>query len=286
MHRQTPLTAGFVGYSGGGSRTLIDTVDDGQLMQEMKGTMMYGEGRQKVEAPQNYGFTSVVRKATKGADGQIEDCAEGYMSYAGGNRTHSFCAVMDDRRYRPLKMKEGENAQYDDLGQMTLIRRTGTYVLSLDGPDDSQQQGQSGGTPTPHDGSGSSQQTVARFASLRHVNKQKQQRPPRSPAAQPAGGAQQQQNTQQQDYKHEGDSVNTEVRCSKNRIEFYAGSKVVGYYDVQADTWFFTGKVITQQVTDHFETVGKTYLGLDNPGEKGPLVSTVTAPAKQTFAKV
>ena len=163
MHRQTPSTAAFVGYSSGGARALIDSIDDSKMMQQMKGSMM-GEGRDGVESPQNYGFSSVVRGATKGSDGAIQDCAEGFMSYFGGNRSSNFCAVMDDRRYRPMGLKEGENAQYDDLGQMTLLRRAGLFLLSLDGPDDSQQQS-SGAARHRGSGDGSSSssgQTVER----------------------------------------------------------------------------------------------------------------------------
>jgi phage gp45-like len=236
MHRQTPLSAGFVGYTGGGSRTLIDTVDDGKMMQEMKGTMMHGEARDSVESPQNYGFSSVVRPATKDENGMIKDGAEGFMSYAGGNRSFAFCAVMDDRRYRPMGLKPGENSQYDDLGQMTLLRRTGVYLLTNDNPEDNQQQGgaSSAGASTRDSGGGSQQ--VQRFVSLRHVEKQKQQRPGQAQGgAQSGGGA--------QDYKHEGESINLEVRVSKTRIEFRSGDNVVGYYDKGSSTWVLIGTV-------------------------------------------
>ena len=49
MHRQTPLTAGYVGYTGGGARTLIDTIDDSKMMQQMKGAIM-GESRVKASS--------------------------------------------------------------------------------------------------------------------------------------------------------------------------------------------------------------------------------------------
>ena len=257
MHRQTPLTAGFVGYSSGGSRTLIDTIDDDKLMQQMKGSMMHGEARDKVECPQNYGFSSVVRPATKGKDGKIEDCAEGFMSYFGGNRTSNFCAVMDDRRYRPMGLKPGENAQYDDVGQMTLMRRTGLYLLTNDNPEDNQQSqsGSSGATPTPH--ADSAQQNPERFVSVRHVEKKKQERPKRG-GNQQGGGSQTGGGAgagtladsgggtggqSAKDYKHEGESVNNEMRVSKKRIEFRSGDTVVGYYDKQSATWCFIGKV-------------------------------------------
>ena len=255
MHRQTPLTAGFMGYTSGGARTIIDEIDDSTLMQQMKGGIMHGESREAVESPQNYGFSSVVRKATKDAMGKVKDAAEGYMSYFGGSRGANFCSVMDDRRFRPMHMKEGENAQYDDLMQMTLMRRTGLYMLSLDGPDDSQSSSSGGGAQGKDGSSGGGGQNVERMASLRHVNKQKQERPSRGgtqmnaqgrlvdefglEAGQYASGSDQ----QSKDHKHEGDSVNHEVRVTKGRIEFRSGDSVVGYYDGQSKKWSFTGEM-------------------------------------------
>jgi hypothetical protein len=249
MHRQTPLTAGFVGYTSGGARALIDTIDDSKMMQQMKGSMM-GEAREKVESPQNYGFSSVVRPATKGSDGQIQDCAEGFMSYFGGNRSSNFCAVMDDRRYRPMGLKPGENAQYDDIAQMTLLRRTGVYLLSNDNPEDNQSQ--SGAAPGQHAASGGSGQSTQRMVSLRHVEKKKQDRPKRGGGGQSgssgggssssapgalasSGGASSGQSAQ--NYKHEGETVNNEVRVTKAKVEVYTGDKVVATYDKQANTW-------------------------------------------------
>jgi hypothetical protein len=109
MHRITGSGSGFRAYSGGGARALISAVDDGSLMQTMNGLGMKGEafsGSKKggkfkgPESPQNYGFTSVVADAMKGKDGQIQQCAEGFMSFLGGNRNLPVCAMMDDRRHR------------------------------------------------------------------------------------------------------------------------------------------------------------------------------------------
>jgi hypothetical protein len=261
MHRQTPLTAGFVGYTSGGARALIDTIDDDKMMQQMKGSMI-GEGREGVESPQNYGFSSVVRPATKGKDGQIEDCAEGFMSYFGGNRTSNFCAVMDDRRYRPMGLKPGENTQYDDLGQKTLIRRTGVYILSNDNEEENQQGGGGGSgggsAGTLADSGGSSGSNPERFVSIRHVELDKQERPKRGGGQGGQGGGSSgggasaaaldtgtsgSGGQSKQDFKHEGKSVNLEVRVSKKRIEFRSGEDVVGYYDKQAKRWVFIGEV-------------------------------------------
>ena len=279
MHRETPLTAGFVGYTSGGARTLVDTIDDSKMMQQMKGGIM-GGGREQVESPQNYGFSSVVRPGTKGQDGQITDGAEGYMSYFGGSRTSNFCAVMDDRRYRPMGMKPGENAQYDDLGQMTLLRRTGLYLLSNDNQEDNQQGGGGGssgggGGASARDGSsgggdsGGGQQTE-RFVSIRHVEKKKQDRPKRGGGGDGGGGGggdgggagastradassgSGQSGGQQQDFKHEGESVNLEMRVSKKRIEFRSGDDVVGYYEKESKKWVFIGELhLGSEDADH-----------------------------------
>jgi len=268
MHRVTPLNAAYIGYTGGGARATVDNVDDGTMMQEMKGNFMKGESRQKIEAPQNYGFTSVVLPAKKGKDGQIEESAEAFMSFMGGNRSFPVASVMDDRRHRPMGLKPGENAQYDDIGQMTLMRRNGLFLLSLDSEDESQSQSGGGASPTQQaEGSSGSGQgkKVERMVSLRHVEKKKQERDKSGARPESGGGApkqltaeemaaeqEQEKKTKEErgKHKHEGESVNTEIRCTKNRIEFRAGEKVVGYYDVAKDEWFFTAKVIHNKGTE------------------------------------
>jgi phage gp45-like len=249
MHRATPVNTSFRSYSSGGARSVVDKVDDSTLMQEMAGNFMKGETRDKVESPQNYGFSSVVQAAKKGADGQIAESAEAFIQFVGGNRSFPVCGIMDDRRFRPMGLKPGENSQYDDLGQMTLLRRTGLYLLSLDSEDESQQQSGQGKAGD----SGGQSKTVERMVSLRHVEKKKQERQ----KSQEQGGAeaqamgaeawaakQEQIKQSHSDFKHEGETVNTEIRCTKNRIEFRAGDKVVGYFDVKDSKWYFEADTI------------------------------------------
>ena len=134
MHRHTGANTLHRAYSSGGSRTLIEEADDKTLMQGMKGTAMKGEARKDVESPQNYGFTSVVADAKKGKDGQIEQSAEGFMSYMGGNRSFPVCAVMDDRRHRLKNL--GEDAAKGSValhglkewGQQFLNTDTGMFM--------------------------------------------------------------------------------------------------------------------------------------------------------------
>jgi phage gp45-like len=257
MHRASPLNSSFRGYVSGGSRATIDKSDDDKMMQETSGNFMKGESRDKVEAPQNYGFTSVNLPAKKGQNGEIEESAEAFIGFQGGNRSFPVAYVIDDRRHRPMGLKAGENAQYDDIGQMTLMRRNGLFLLTLDSEDDSQQSGgASAGTQATGGAAGGQGKKVERMVSLRHVEKKKQERKKQQqgggadagqqalgPSVEPMA-TQGQQGSQSKEHKHEGETVNTEVRCTKNRIEFRTGDKVVGYYDVKEDKWFFTGKDI------------------------------------------
>jgi phage gp45-like len=233
-------------------RFTLNQGNDNPMMQELHFDGMFGDGRDKVERMQNYGFSStpLPRDQQEGGsqgggdsgDSVKGPAAEGLCMFMGGQRNHPVCIGIDDRRHRPMGLQPGENAQYDDIGQMTLLRRTFTAILSLDSKD--------------KDG-----KNVERFVSLRHVNKPKQERPKIGTGSKSGGGggngggtvatlaAAKSPTKDQSKYKHEGESVNTEVRCTKGRIEFRAGDKVVGYYDVGADTWFFTGKLIHNKAT-------------------------------------
>lgn len=130
MHRATPVNTSFRSYVAGGARCLIDKADDTQEMQECTASFMKAEVRKEIESPQNYGFTSYVVKAKKDKDGQIEDCAEGFVQFMGGNRTFPVVEVMDDRRYRLRNFKEGESALYDDQQQKVHIQRDRVYTRS------------------------------------------------------------------------------------------------------------------------------------------------------------
>ena len=155
-----------MGYTSGGSRTLIDEIDDSTMMQQMKGTILHGEAREKVEAPQNYGFTSVVMPATKGQNGAIEECAEGFMSFHGGSRSASFCGVMDDRRYRLKELVQGNVAMFDHLQHQLHFNDDGMFMTGRtdkkmkfqlgDPPQDDQQQSGKAGPATQADSSSSS----------------------------------------------------------------------------------------------------------------------------------
>ena len=239
----------------GAMRFTLNKGMDQLMMQELHLDGMNSDGRDKVERVQNYGFSSTPLPrdeqqggGEQGGGGQIGDAvgkilgeaAEGICMFIGGQRNHPVCIGVDDRRHRPMGLMPGENAQYDDIGQMTLLRRAFTAILSLDSKD------------------AKTGKTVERFVSLRHVNKPKQPRP-KSSGDKPkssgddggtvdtrvadggsgggSGGGAQSKTKQTQDFKHEGESVNTEVRSTAKTIEFRSGDKIVGVYDKGSDTW-------------------------------------------------
>jgi hypothetical protein len=201
-----------------------------------------------------------------GGGNMMAKAAEGIAVFLGGQRNHPVVLAVDDRRHRPMGMKPGESFQYDHQGQGTLIRAAATFIMSLDDEGD----GNAPGGKMLRDAEGRAtgkSEKKERFVSLRHVVKKKQDRekggtPEKNLQTWIDAGwdynkasvderAEKASAPNHEDYKHEGDSVNTEVRCSKNRIEFRAGDKVVGYYDVKEDKWFFTGKTIHNKASEN-----------------------------------
>lgn len=122
MQRATPLDSSFRAYVSGGARGCTHEADDTKKMQEVKINFMKNETRDKVERPQNYGFTSYFRKAEV-KNGQIEKCAEHFTQFMGGNRSFPVCEAVDDRRYRMFNTEEGEVTIYDDQQQSVKLKR-------------------------------------------------------------------------------------------------------------------------------------------------------------------
>ncbi|MBR1025607.1 phage baseplate assembly protein [Bradyrhizobium liaoningense] len=230
------------------ARITINKADPSRMMQEIAADFMFGgekgDNRERIEQAQNYGFTATPLPRDEQQQSGVQDgkasaikgeAAEAVVAFMGGHRNHPVILALDDRRHRPRGLKPGENAQHDDIGQMTLLRRMGTFLLSLDSKDEKGND-------------------VERMASLRHVEKQKQPRPKshaqvnqqRARDRLPPLTLEQfdaQQAQEAENFKHEGESVNTEIRCTKGRIEFRVGGDVVGYYDKQNKRWSFTGEM-------------------------------------------
>jgi hypothetical protein len=71
---------------------------------------MVNEMRKAIEAPQNYGFTSVAADAIKNELGKIMSCAETFINFMGGNRSFPVMGNMDDRRHRLFGLQKGDVA--------------------------------------------------------------------------------------------------------------------------------------------------------------------------------
>ena len=273
-------------------RMTLDKAIDNPMMQEMDFGGMFGDARKLVERVQAFGFSSVplppkgggqgggqgggagksllkshlpeiaLRSSSEGgggadaAGGGGGEQAEGIALFLGGQRNHPTVIAIDDRRHRPMGLKPGENAQYDDAQQMTLMRRNGLYLLSNDN----------------EDGEG---KKADRMVSLRHVEKKKQKR---GQVGQ-QGSRPQGQQAQGEDFKHEGDTVNTELRVTKNKIEFRNGENVKAEHNKDSDKWDFKGKehhvtsseshtVSTKQVTIGNQNVninGSSHVAITGP---------------------
>jgi phage gp45-like len=240
----------------GSARATIREFDDDHLMQQVKSADVYhSETPTDFERFQPVGMTAFPikqqddpnqKKPQQASSSETGDwnhdqptgpAAEAVMLYLNGHRSHPV-AFVDDRRVRPYNMSEGEGAHYapDGSEQMVLFKENGTYIVGLDG--------KSVKDPKAN---------KTRMVSLRHVNKKmqthkidKQQSGQSSSGGSPSAqqldassGSSSGSSQQQEKYKHEGDSVNTEVRSSVNKIEFYApGDKLVGVYDKSAKRWF------------------------------------------------
>lgn len=215
------------------SRASIRDFDDKHLMQEItKADVLHSETPSNFERFQMVGLTSVPlkqkeekqsEKKTKNASEEGDwnhnqpkgESAEAIMLYANGHRSHPI-ALVDDRRVRPYAMKPGETALYaaSGTGQMVFHNNNGSYLIAVNNP------------PEQSD----SNEETERFASLRHVVKAKQSREIK-------------EDQEVSEHKHEGETVNMEIRATSSRIEFRAGDEVVGYYDKGAKTWVLKGIV-------------------------------------------
>ncbi|MCA1419497.1 phage baseplate assembly protein [Bradyrhizobium sp. BRP23] len=231
-------------------RATVNNVADKHMMQETSIDGFHSHKRKNIEAPQNYGFSSVVmpRDGKQGQGGGYAnddiggEAAEAIMLSAGG-MSHYIAVVMDDRRHRPRVMPPGSSAQY---GPNTDHGRALTYIKPSSKDD------KEGGVfmivPHPDE-----------YVSMRHINSKKQPKPKKQQQDQQGGGSAGAQardilnvasdaggdgQDEEEKYNHEkGDGINTEIRCTKGRIEFRVGDDVVGYYDKENKRWSFTGEM-------------------------------------------
>jgi hypothetical protein len=251
------------------SRATLGKCDDDHLWQQgAKLDVCKGESHTDVERCQSYGFTAVPLDQDKqegtgaggsggaggssgsSAGGQQQgqgESAEAIVLYLNGSRSHPVIIGVDDRRHRPYKIPAGGSMQYDQHGNATYVHPDkGTFMLALDGDQSGQQSG--GGAGGGSGGAGGEQKE--RMVSMRHVEKKKQPRKKggEGGAAGGAGGGgtsggSGMSGSGGQEYKHEGETVNTEIRCTKKKISFFSGEDEVGYYDKEKKEWMFKGKI-------------------------------------------
>ena len=84
-------------------RAILQVVDDARLMQSVQVMVSEGEVRDLSEHFQHYGFSSVPHPG-----------AEGIGLAVGGSTDHMVVHGLDDRRYRPKALAEGEVCLYTD----------------------------------------------------------------------------------------------------------------------------------------------------------------------------
>ena len=180
MHRQTPVNTSFFAYTSGGARAVVRDVDDTKEMQEAHADFLHEELQDKIEAPQNYGFTSVTVDGDKGqqqgggGDQQakyddLKDGPEAFVMFIGGNRTFPVIYPIDDRRHRLKSLDKGDVAMYrlkDDQQQIHMTE-DGTFIstredklfrVALVPKKQQQQSGGSGSGGSGQSGGGQQQQ--------------------------------------------------------------------------------------------------------------------------------
>lgn len=84
-------------------RCVLKLLTDTNPSQVVKVDMYKGETRDEVERLQDYGWTSIPLEG-----------AQGLVVFCGGDRAHGAVVKMDDRRYRPTKLKPGDVKIYTD----------------------------------------------------------------------------------------------------------------------------------------------------------------------------
>ena len=266
MHRATPLNSSFRSYTGGGARSVVDQVDDSKLMQEMAGNFMHNETRKAIEAPQNYGFTSVVFDAEKDAEGKITAGAETFMGFMGSSRSFPVSGNMDDRRHRLYKLEKGDTAMFRGRGdkqQFHMSKDGGFWTAPQDKTvrmqlveKDSESNATQGGGSS---GSGSGAQPALRDGSTDRGSGSTQQQ------------GQQQKRGQEALYKD--------------------GQKSKMFVEVLKDKTRASGKQVHLALDDgntyvHCHTDKKVYLGAEQGKAQFDYVATLSGPCVNTLGKI
>ena len=101
------------------SRGIIATTDDDPGMQNVQVSLLYQEGKTKVERMQNYGFS-----------GHAPGQSEVTVVFIGGGRDHGLVIATDDRDSRMTGLAEGEVAVYTNEGDSIVLKRDNTIEVT------------------------------------------------------------------------------------------------------------------------------------------------------------
>lgn len=112
------------------ARSVVETVDDTKLMQEIGISLFQDEAQTGIERFVQYGFTAVPQAPTggDGKGGGIRKAAEAIFSFLGGGRSNGIAMMVGDRRFRLMKLAAGEVALHDDQGHQIHLARDGIYT--------------------------------------------------------------------------------------------------------------------------------------------------------------
>lgn len=95
------------------SRGTLALTNAARKMQSLQLRLTAGEVKDNVEHFEPYGFTSNPHPG-----------AEAIVAFVGGDRSHAVGLIVADRRFRLQKLKSGEVAMFDDLGNKIVFERT------------------------------------------------------------------------------------------------------------------------------------------------------------------
>jgi phage baseplate assembly protein V len=110
------------------SRGTVESTDDTPLMQAAAVRSFHNEQLTSLERFQSYGFTSRPKSPTFA--GAVRQTAEAILAFLTGNRSHGVALAVDDRRFRPNNLQEGESVHYDDQGEQVYLSRN-VLVISV-----------------------------------------------------------------------------------------------------------------------------------------------------------
>jgi phage gp45-like len=226
--------------------SVSDTAED-HLFRELQIDLYTDEQQQDIEHIEPYGVTSRVKKPT--GEGQGKKSAEAMTVFNNGTRSHGVVLVVGDRRYRLKGLQEGEVSLYDDQGHQVHITRDGIIISAPN-----------------------SKKIVTQLMT-------DDQMPPSTSGGQ---GGQSKQAGRNTDATLTLDKNGYNI-THKQKISYTVGNSTLM---LEPDKITINSTKISNMASDHFETIGKTILGIDSADEGAPKGETGDVPYKQTYVKL